>query len=253
MLKDLRLNSQMYRRVYKNYLRFIQPMTNAIYNRQVSRFRAQRLPSENLDLIITDQRDQFTATTDQIRHISLRILRCFDYLSQKHNFQYFLAYGSLLGAVRHQGFIPWDDDLDIMMLPQDFSRFKQICTELPESLHLVRRDRGFWKVMDRHSIISKDGRRGIALDIFVAETYHDHFFFTNVHNQQPILFSTSDLLPLQKLAFERELQLPCPANPAFFLKALYGDFMQLPPESERVFPHLGSKVKIGTFGGPPLN
>lgn len=67
---------------------------------------------------------------NKIRKIQLlekKILLYVDEVCKKYNISYFLAGGSLLGAVRHQGFIPWDDDLDIGMLRDDFEKFRKIC------------------------------------------------------------------------------------------------------------------------------
>lgn len=58
-----------------------------------------------------------------IQKLSLAILLDIDEFCRKHDIQYFLACGTLLGAVRHQGFIPWDDDVDIMMPRSDYQRF----------------------------------------------------------------------------------------------------------------------------------
>lgn len=65
--------------------------------------------------------------------VQLKILSEIDTICRRHNIKYFAEWGTLLGAVRHKGFIPWDDDLDIAMLREDFQRFLHFAKkELPE-------------------------------------------------------------------------------------------------------------------------
>jgi lipopolysaccharide cholinephosphotransferase len=61
--------------------------------------------------------------------IMLEMLVEFDAICQKHNLQYWLDSGTLLGAVRHQGFIPWDDDIDLSMPLEDYNKFQEIAKE----------------------------------------------------------------------------------------------------------------------------
>ena len=68
----------------------------------------------------------------------LTVLSAIDKICQKHDIPWFADYGTLLGAVRHQGFIPWDDDVDIIMLRHDLQRFLEIApSALPEGMEVV--------------------------------------------------------------------------------------------------------------------
>ncbi len=58
----------------------------------------------------------------RIQLIQLEMLIAFDHVARKHNLKYNLSFGSLLGAVRHKGFIPWDDDIDINMPYEDYMK-----------------------------------------------------------------------------------------------------------------------------------
>ncbi len=68
----------------------------------------------------------------ELRDIQLKVLEFAKNITNEiseNGIQYFLLHGSLLGAVRHKGFIPWDDDFDIGILREDFEKFKQYCRE----------------------------------------------------------------------------------------------------------------------------
>lgn len=62
----------------------------------------------------------------QVQNRELDIVDRIEALSQKYNFTYWLEYGSAIGAVRHNGFIPWDDDMDIGMLREDYNIMRNI-------------------------------------------------------------------------------------------------------------------------------
>lgn len=115
----------------------------------------------------------------------LSILETVDAICKKHDIPYWLDGGTLLGAVRHGGFIPWDDDIDIDMLKEDMERFIKVAPkELGENLFLQTPESDphtkelIVKVRDLNSLYIEYGdnfateyQRGIYIDIFPIIPY----------------------------------------------------------------------------------
>lgn len=132
----------------------------------------------------------------KLQMIELELLLEVDRICRKHHIQYFLAAGSLLGAVRHGGFIPWDDDADLYMLRKDYDRFLDICrTELDTDKFFMQtyetdpEYRWFYgKLRRKGTKFLRAGQEaihcmsGVSIDIFVMDNQPDHYipwlFFT---------------------------------------------------------------------------
>ena len=67
-----------------------------------------------------------SSKTKKIWNIELDMLKLLDDICKKYSLKYFVGYGTLLGAVRHKGFVPWDDDIDVFMLRDDYNKLARI-------------------------------------------------------------------------------------------------------------------------------
>ena len=138
-------------------------------------------------------RDGFYVPSD-IKHAwaaQLEVLKDVDEVCRKHNIQYFAEWGTLLGAVRHHGYIPWDDDMDICMKRQDYNRFLQIAEkEMSEGYQLfnINSDKENDNMLTR--IISG---RTIRLDKAYLEKYNGFPFSVGL-----------DIFPLDFIAPTKE-------------------------------------------------
>lgn len=128
----------------------------------------------------------------ELQETLLAILEEIDRICQAESISYFLYAGTLLGAMRHQGFIPWDDDIDVMMSRDEFERF---CDRFPSSsefelfTHRARRTFPYAsaKVSRTGTLvveevdIAPDDRFGVSVDVFPFDSISDNSLLYRAH------------------------------------------------------------------------
>lgn len=139
--------------------------------------------------------DIYQGKLERVKRIEMNIMREIDRICRENDIGYFLVGGSLLGAIRHKGFIPWDDDIDIGMLREDFEKFRRICPQLLAS-HLSYQSYTdeptshyiFDKVRLKDTYFStkfsnrfSDIENGIFIDILVYDKTANSEFFQKFH------------------------------------------------------------------------
>lgn len=114
------------------------------------------------------------------------ILKDFIAICEENNIEYFIYGGSALGAVRHGGFIPWDDDIDIIMFRKDYEKFKKVALSEPNNKYnfLTSKTKDYFflfsKIMLKNTIFEEwwvnqvDFDLGIDIDIFVLDKVPDN-------------------------------------------------------------------------------
>lgn len=121
-------------------------------------------------------------TVKEMQKCAFAILKQVSSICEENGFRYTLAYGTLIGAIRHQGFIPWDDDIDIMMPRPDYDRFIDYCKCHPQNLGDLQifnidtcKDYPYMitRVSDTKTFLEVDNEKtygiGVFIDIYVLD------------------------------------------------------------------------------------
>jgi len=149
-------------------------------------------PSAILGVMTSDASTSLPAADESLRALQLRdleILREFKRICETHSLRYYLGSGTLLGAVRHKGFIPWDDDIDVEMPRPDYDRFSALCaTDLGTgfSWHTYLTDRRYPFMWGKLMRDDTELRQGPTAHLDIQQSiYIDVWPLDGISNRRP--------------------------------------------------------------------
>jgi len=245
----------------------------------------------------------------KLQLVMLDMIKDIDKVCKKNNIEYSLSFGSVLGAVRHKGFIPWDDDMDIMMTYDNYLKFIDCCEkELNKNKYFVQNDKTepnfylrFTKIRNIQTVLIETSNKdeditfGVYIDVFPLVGCPDNKYKRkfqnicrafamsvdrNVINNKLLSFifniiksifgkkiilkycynkcvkydcktskdlccifdgdgyykniiNKNDIFPTKRVDFE-DTKLPIPNNYDKYLTKIYGNYMKIPSEEEKL-------------------
>lgn len=196
----------------------------------------------------------------QSQCVLIRLLHVFDYICKKNKIKYWMTAGTLIGAIRHKGIIPWDSDIDIAMIPEEYNKLiKVIQKELPHdmffqcsqtddfndtswnnTLKAKIRDKysNYYEWLNKNKSYIGKMHNGLQLDIFVYSK-NKNYIVTGFRNKQRQfhMYHIDDIYPLTNLYFNGRFCY-APKNYDAYIRKRFGNYMILPPIHKRI-PHEG--------------
>ena len=179
-----------------------------------------------------------------LQDVELMILKDFVKICEENNIEYYLIFGTQIGAIRHQGFIPWDDDIDIMIFREDYERFLKVMEEHPNDKYTIfdpRYDKEYCFEFGRMSLNGTywaeywdnqvSFKMGIHIDLFILDVLPDNkikrwlfiqycFIVTRLHAISLLRFDNYPKIINLILNFIHALLNFIKLNPTYFQKRI---------------------------------
>ena len=179
-------------------------------------------------------------SNNEIKIYETNILKYIDSICKENNIKYYIGYGTLIGAIRHKGFIPWDDDIDITMYREDYEKFKLIMlSDNHEKYSVLCEENSDWYfqnflvITDNTTLIEdnikyKPINTSIFVDVFPIDRFDDLKYVRKAHllvtlkylcyiKKQYIKYNDSKFKDFCRLLVWYLLRL---VNPRFFTKRI---------------------------------
>ena len=164
---------------------------------------------------------------EEMRRIQLDMLDALTSFCDAHGLTYYLSGGTLLGAVRHKGYIPWDDDIDVNMPRPDYERLKALSgCRLNDHLEIaspegpIEHSTSFPRVCDTRYVLlshAKDGKSPYYTNLFI-DIFPIEGLPTNLKRVRLHYYRTKAMITMRKLAYFKG---PLSGKPGFFKAARY--------------------------------
>ena len=135
------------------------------------------------------------------KKILVELLKYFDEICAKHDIKYSLIGGSLIGAVRHKGIIPWDDDIDVILMPDEYDKLMEVLAKNDHYYVLLDPEKEkdyyypFAKLVDTRTILKEKGTKtyknsGVYLDIFKYHYVSNNELIRKLHYKRLFFIQT---------------------------------------------------------------
>lgn len=206
--------------------------------------------TDDINQLFPDRRETGETKLRQCQLVMLRMLRILDHICAKHQINYWMTAGTLIGAIRHRGFVPWDCDIDVGMTVDDVKRLKTLRKDFPEDMFFQDSDtdpkypKGVMisKLRDRYSnyVTMQENnpkmswQNGLQIDLIMyAENKQEKL----INPFRDTEYEKNEIFPCVRIEFEGTL-LMAPRCYDSYLRKRYGNYMHPPPPNKR-FSHEG--------------